>query len=118
MAPHQVVLFLELVRDARKSARLVFRGSREKNINALTALGLRQSDVLDAVATLEPERAMGLPRPNDFLKFANEQVCEFGLELNDTQLYVKVTVGVDALGSAGCVISFHPAEEPMRYPFK
>jgi hypothetical protein len=51
-------------------------------------------------------------------RFAHEQVCEFGLELQDAQLYVKVTAGVDAHGGAGCVISFHPAEQPILYPFK
>ena len=118
MAPHQVALFLQIVRDARSNGRLAFRGDRAKNLQALTGLGLRPSDVLDAVADLTPEQALGVPRTNEFPRFAHKQVCEFGLDLQETHLYVKVTAGVDEQGSAGCVISFHPAESPLRYPFK
>jgi hypothetical protein len=95
VAPHQVVLFLQLVRDARASGRLAFRGDRDKNLEALLALGLKQSDVLDAVAALQPEDAMAVPRPNEFPKFAHELVCEFGVVFPDTELYVKVAAGAD-----------------------
>jgi hypothetical protein len=118
VAPHQVALFLQIVRDARDNDRLAFRGDRAKNIQALIGLGLKPSDVLDAVTDLTPEQALGVPRTNEFPRFVHEQVCEFGLDLQEALLYVKVAAGVDEQGSAGCVISFHPAESPLRYPFK
>ena len=118
MAPHEVVFFLELVRQARAAGRLVVRGTRDKNIQTLASLGLTQSAVLDAVAALEPESALGPPRKNEHPLFADELVCEFGMDRGSFELYVKVTAGIDADGSKGCVISFHVAERPMRYPFK
>lgn len=118
VAPHQVVLFLQLVSDARNNRRLVLVGNRAKNAQTLASLGLKASDVLDAVAGLKPEQAMGLPRPNRSLRFQHEQVCEFGHDFGDTEMYVKVAAGVSQGASAGCVISFHPAEDPIKYPFK
>jgi hypothetical protein len=117
VAPHQIVLFLELVKDARRNGLLAFRGTRDKNVAALAAYGLVESEVLDAVAALEPEQAMALPRPNEHPVFAHERICEFGLDLGRDEFYVKVTAGVTTEGAAGCVISFHAPERAIDYPY-
>jgi len=118
MAPHEVVLFLQLVRDAREAKRLVYRGSREKNMSTLAVLGWTRRDMYDCIVALRPEQALCLPWHNHHPDHASEQVCEFGTLVADHAVYIKLTVGVVESGVAGCVVSFHTAEKPLSFPFQ
>ena len=119
MARHEIALFLELVRRARHNRRLVLALDRDKDLSTITNLGLKQREILDAVAGLLPEQALNLPWDNRNDHFPNERVCDFGSRLGDTEVYIKVTAGVDDSGDCGgCVISFHQPERPLIYPYR
>jgi len=118
MVPHEVVLFLELVREARSANRLTYRRSRDKNLATLLDLGWLPTDMLDHVAGLEPNQALCVPRANRHPGHAYEMVCEFGTTVEGRDVYVKVTVVGLGEGAAGCVISFHFAEKTFVFPFK
>jgi hypothetical protein len=117
MAPHEIVLFLQLVRDARAAGRLTYRRSRGKNLDTLLELGWLPRDMFDHVATLRPEQALGVPWDSRHPDHPEEKACEFGTRADGRDVYVKVTVvGLDD-GIAGCVVSFHFAERPFVFPF-
>jgi hypothetical protein len=118
MAPHQVVLFLQLVREARSSDRLVYRRTRDKNRETVTTLGCTLTEMFDCVAALRPEQALRVPWPNRHPDHPDELVCEFGTRLCERDVYVKVTAVALEDGPAGCVVSFHFAEEPFSFPFE
>jgi hypothetical protein len=113
-----VVLFLELVRRAHADRRLVYRRTRAKNEATLFELGWLPRDLYECVASLQPEQALGLPRDNRNPLHVDERVCEFGTAAQGRDIYIKVSaVSLDD-GCAGCVISFHFAEQPLRYPYR
>jgi len=118
MGLHEVRLFLELVRQAHASRRLLYRRSREKNLSTLTDLGWLPSQMLEFVASLEPEQALCSPRGNRNPSHDEEVVCEFGTDVEGKAVYIKVTVVGAEEGAAGCVISFHFAEQPFVFPFR
>lgn len=65
MVPHEIVLFLRLVRDAHAANRLVYRRSRDKNLDTLLALGWLPSEMLDHVAGLRRSRLCAHPGRTD-----------------------------------------------------
>lgn len=117
VAPHEVVLFLELVRRARAARRLSFRHERKKNERTLFELGWLPRDMFECVAALQPEQALGIPRPNSHPRHPEELTCEFGALIEGRDVYVKVTVAGIQRGPVGCVVSFHFAEKPFKFPF-
>lgn len=118
MAPHEVGLLLELVRQARRKKCLYYRRDREKNLNTLSALGFTLGEMFAIVTALRPEDALRLPWNNTNPDFPDELVCEFGTLIEGNEIYVKVSaVGLQD-GARGCVISFHFSEKPLAYPYK
>lgn len=118
MAPHDVDLLLELVRQAHRKKCLHYRRDREKNLGTLAALGITVRDMFAIVAALKSEDALRSPWKNTNPGFPYETVCEFGTLVESREVYVKVSVvGFDAC-SQGCVISFHFPEKRLTYPYK
>lgn len=117
MTRHEIVLFLQLVREAHEVRQLNYRRARDKNRETLEALGWQPRDMFECVAGLRPEQALRLPRQNRHPDYLRELVCEFGTKAQGREIYVKVTVVVHDNGVAGCVISFHFAEKPLEFPF-
>lgn len=117
MVPHEVVFFLYLVQVAHEKGRLNYRREREKNKDTLLALGWTPSAMFECVVGLEPDQALGMPWQNRNPAHDQERCCEFGTVIEGMQLYIKVTVVGDDEDVAGCVISFHFAEQPLDFPF-
>jgi len=117
MVPHEVVLFLELVRRAHAQGSLVYRGSRAKNMDTLAALGWTRSDMYECVAGLLPEQALGVPWDNRHPEHPDERVCQFGTHVEDYEIYIKVTAATQGSQVLGCVVSFHFAERALQFPF-
>jgi len=117
MARHEIVLFLQLVREAYEARQLNYRRARDKNRETLEALGWQPRDMFECVADLKSEQALCSPRQNRHPDYLRELVCEFGTKAQGHDIYVKVTVVVHDKGVAGCVISFHFAEKPLEFPF-
>lgn len=118
MPPHEVVLFLELVRKAIEDGRMTYRRSRQKNVATLDALGWRPSEMYACVAALSPQQALGSPWANRNEEFPSERTCEFGTWADGQQVYIKITIGADDDGALGCVVSLHFAEKPLTFPFR
>jgi hypothetical protein len=117
VAPHEVVLFLELVRQAREADRLSYRRARNKNRDTLLVLEWSATDMFAQVGALTPRDALCVPRRSRNPQHPDEAVCEFGIRVQGRQIYVKVTAVGSASGVAGCVVSFHFAERPLVFPF-
>ena len=116
MAPHSIVLFLQLVRQAHEDHRLTYRRTREKNRETLAILGWIPDDMFEHVAGLRPEQALHTPRKSRNPAHTQEMACEFGTRAAGHDIYVKVTVVACEDGAAGCVVSFHIAEKPFQFP--
>ncbi|MBF4509334.1 MAG: hypothetical protein ISP10_02470 [Aeromicrobium sp.] len=117
MAPHEIVLFLHLVRMASEQGRMTYRRDRAKNRSTLETLGWTVSAMLEHVTTISPEQALCLPRKNRHPDFGWERTCEFGTRVHGKDIYVKMTVFGDEHQARGCVLSFHFAEKPLVFPF-
>lgn len=113
MAPHEVVLFLELVRQAAHRGRLKPR-FREKNQRTLAVLGLSHKDMIDCILALRPEQVLNPPWDNRNPGHPEERVCDFGTYMEEHQLYVKIAVVGLEDGAAGAIVSFHLAERPFE----
>jgi len=116
VAPHEVVLFLELVRQAALRGRLKPR-ERQKNQRTLALLGLSYQDMIDCILRLSPEQALRPPWDNRNPGHPEERVCDFGAHMGEHQLYVKIAVVGLEDGAAGAIVSFHLAERPFEYYF-
>ena len=118
MAPHDVDLLLELVRQAHRKKCLHYRRDRDKNLSTLATLGITVRDMFAIVAALKSKDALRSPWKNTNPGFPDETTCEFGTLAEGSEVYVKVSVaGLDD-GPQGCVISFHFPEKRLTYPFK
>jgi len=113
MAPHEVVLFLELVRQAAQRGRLKPR-ERDKNLKTLALLGLSYPDMIDCILRLRPEEALNPPWDNRNPGHPEERVCDFGTHVDAHRIYVKIAVVGLEDGAAGAIVSFHLAERPFE----
>jgi len=116
VAPHEVVLFLELVREAARCGRLKPR-EREKNQRTLALLGLSYQDMIDCILGLRPEQALSSPWDNRNPGHPEERVCDFGTRIEEHHIYVKIAVVGLEDGAAGVIVSFHLAERSFEYCF-
>ena len=114
MTSHEVVLFLELVRQAARHGRLKPR-ERQKNQRTLALLGLSYQDMIGCILGLRPEHALSPPWDNRNPGHPGERVCDFGTYIGEHQLYVKIAVVGLEDGAAGAIVSFHLAERPFEY---
>ena len=113
MAPyHQVVLFLHLMKEC--AGRRFILVPRKENLDALARLGISLLDAKEQVLGLLPCDYVSGPEA-DFDR-PRQEVWVFGLTINTTDVYVKLTV---ILEPQRCVcISFHPARHPLEYPHR
>jgi hypothetical protein len=116
MAPYEVVLFLELVRQAAQRGRLKPR-ERKKNQMTLALLGLSYQDMIDCILDLRPEQALNSPWDNRNPGHPEERVCDFGTHMKEHHIYVKIAVVGLEDGAAGAIVSFHVAERRFEYCF-
>jgi hypothetical protein len=117
MSKHKVTLLLELFKRAREDGSVTDTSHRPDNRSTLTALGLLPSDMLDIVCEMRPEQALHAPWENRYDKFRHELTCDFGIEVDGHDVYVKITAVGTETEAHGCVISFHFAEKPFHFPF-
>lgn len=116
MDPHQIVLFLQLVREAAARDRLVPR-DRLKNQQTLAMLGISRRQMLTCIEALRPDQALGIPWDNRNPEHPDELVCDFGMSWEGHPLYVKIAIVGLEDGAAGAIISFHLAEKPLEFPY-
>ncbi|MDZ4179160.1 MAG: hypothetical protein U1E29_08015 [Coriobacteriia bacterium] len=115
MSDLEISCFLLLVREAYRTNRFGYRkDGRKVSMDTLAELGLSPRDMLERIAALRPEDALNAPWPNRNRAHSDEMVCDFGIYVDDTPVYIKISVrGTDA-ESRGFVISFHVADRPFN----
>lgn len=117
MSRHQIALLLRLYREALAANRVNYR-RRDKEREALSALGITPSEAYRLIANLTPDNALKPMRPNDDARFPEESVCEFGMVHKGHDIYVRISAcGCDD-GATAFVLSFHFAERTLDYLYK
>lgn len=91
----------------------IFFLNREKNFEALKALGITPTDRVNIIHTIEV---------NDYVETIEDTINQFGemwvfgKDKDQTEIYIKISLG--APGSLVICISFHKAEKEIHYAFK
>lgn len=93
---------------------VVYRDDRGKNGKTLLALEMTPDQRTQLIKSLKVEDCCEGPK-KDTLN-GGPDMWIFGKEYKGIELYIKVTMGLP--GMATICISFHIAENPMRYPLK
>ncbi len=104
--------FKELIRDRAYSV-----NRHEKNKQALTNLSLTSQNRDEIILLLELEDYCKGPLPDQL--HPGEIYWEFGREINGIEVYIKLQIVTLESGNdwAFC-LSFHPAEHPLKFPFR
>lgn len=92
---------------------------REKNLQGLIELGMTPGERGEVLLGLTPEDYHAGPKPDD--TDDTKEVWEFGKDVEDTEVYIKLRVIEDPKCKGrylAMVWSFHPAEHRIRYPLK
>jgi hypothetical protein len=93
---------------------------RQKNRNALSALGIRlPNERADWIRRLQPEDYTAGPEPDtyNYPPPGDGPLWQFGLWINNVEVYIKLQMGV--AGTPPICVSFHPVEKaPLRYPLR
>ena len=89
----------------------IFYLDRDKNIEALKALGINQNARDEIVRHLQPDDYVET-LPADFFN----EMWVFGRDMDGTELYIKIALGQP--NNRTICISFHLAERPISYAFK
>lgn len=84
---------------------------RVKNLQGIMACGMLPSDIPAVIQSLTPAQYVEGPLPDHQGRRVNWWV--FGAADRETEIYVKLGV----MGRRALVLSFHPAERPLVYPF-
>lgn len=88
--------------------------NREKNLAALTELGITAAQRDDIVKDLKAEDYIECFESS--ILSGKELLWVFGKELDGKEVYIKVAVGEPS--SKTICVSFHLADYPLKYAFK
>ena len=89
----------------------IFYLDRDKNEEALKALGITPKARDEIVRQLQPDDYVET-LPADFF----DEMWVFGRDMDGTELYIKIAIGRP--NDRTICISFHIAEHPISYAFK
>ena len=89
----------------------IFYLDRDKNEEALKALGITPKARDEIVRQLQPDDYVET-LPADFF----DEMWVFGRDMDGTELYIKIAMGRP--NDRTICISFHIAEHPINYAFK
>jgi hypothetical protein len=110
----EVELFLKNLKEKIQFFDLVFR-NRDKNQQAIFDLEITPNQRLQFILNLKIEEYYAGPK-QDTYDLTKPDYYEFGVLVNDTEVYVKISMGLPNK-PADCM-SFHPAEFAITYPLK
>jgi hypothetical protein len=89
--------------------------TRDKNLESIARLELNRDDVKMILSRLSVEDYCSGPSPDHQ---ATGEVWIFGRVIQELPIYIKFKLN-DSRDAAGVrVLSFHVAEEPLKYPFR
>lgn len=110
----EVSLFLKQFHAKSKIYGIVYFGEREKNVRALTELGISAKRRDEIVRQISVQDYYKGPEPNRLNNLGD--LWMFGKEVNAQTVYIKITLGKRE--NRTICISFHIAEYPIQYPYK
>lgn len=93
---------------------IFFLDDRQKNMEALVQLNIPRGKRTEIIRSLEVKDYSEGPII-DAINLLGE-MWVFGKDVNGTEVYIKISLGGNNRNVI--CISFHPAEHPMRYPYK
>jgi len=105
--------FLQDLKEKMRVFHVVFR-NREKNLTSLAALGITAGERVEFLKKLRYLNYLSGPN-KDTLNPDYPDYFEFGLSINGTEVYVKISQGQQ--GKPVDCISFHIAEYKLKYHF-
>lgn len=89
---------------------------REKNLNALTSLGLTKKNVIQALLELSVTDYCSGPA-DDETDDRPGKIWVFGIEVFGSEFYVKLKIFEVGNKKYVKCLSFHPPERPLRRPW-
>ncbi len=109
---YKISLFLHLFKEfASCSFQFV---PRKKNLDSLAQLGITIQQAKGIIMGLTYRNYYRGPLRDRMLP--EEEIWEFGTDLGDMELYIKIKVNTPQ--KMGICLSFHRAEKDMTYPYK
>ncbi len=87
---------------------------RDKNNQALAAVGLTPAQRRDIIMGLGAEDYVAGPMPDE--EHPDQMVWIFGQTVEQAEMYIKLILRELAAGFLAKCLSFHAAEHAMRYP--
>ena len=93
---------------------ILFMNRRPKNSQTLADLGILEATQREIIDNLQAVDYCKGPDPDE--KYSWKSVSVFGTDYEGVELYIKFSIGVT--GTPVVCLSFHEAENPMRYQFK
>lgn len=93
---------------------IIFRDLRLKNAQTLLDLEITPLERRSIIESLKPEDYS--EGPLDDRLYGINSMWVFGKKYGENEFYIKISMGIP--DSQVICISFHPAEFPIRYPFK
>lgn len=110
----EVKTFLEQFNIKAEVFSIFFRDDRPKNRAALVQLELSHLQRELVIKSLQAQDYVEGPLVDELNKMGEMWV--FGKDVKGREVYIKITLGNEN-GQTIC-ISFHIAENPLKYPFK
>ncbi len=113
LSPEEVAYFLQQFQANKAQNGLVFL-DRHKNFQALLDLEISAREREEVIDQLSVRNYYKGPRPDGIR--AGGEFWEFGARVKGQEVYIKLSLGLTE-GAVLC-FSFHPAERPIRYPYR
>lgn len=110
----QVEVFLETFKVKLKIWGLLIRNDRQKNIQTIVDLEIREADVRKLLGDLTVIDYSEGPLPD--IVYGGSEMWVFGKQIKGKEIYIKITLGTP--NNPTICISFLIAEHKMLYPFK
>ena len=111
-----VEFLLEAKRAIQRGDRgWIFSTGRRRNTSAMAELELTMEDVRNEILTLSVTDYCNGPLLDPKIR---GDIWIFGKIIREREIYIKLKLWGDKYGYALRVLSFHPAEKPLSYPFR
>ncbi len=111
----QVAKFLKEFKEIATKGRGIDFIGRRKNLESLASLGLTKRNSEDEILNLSVADYCAGPKPD---KDRPGEIWEFGKIIEAKMVYIKLKIGGGRSEKIAKCISFHPAEFPLRFPYR
>ena len=114
LTEYKVYQFLKTIKDLDQERKLYWAKRDEKFIS-LERFGFTEAVAKNEILSLAIEDYCSGPEP---AHDGTGNVCIFGKKIKGQEFYIKLKIKEIASEKFGIIISFHPAEYQLFYPYK